>query len=756
MATAIQEEKVEVEGDVESIVFRNPDNDWTVLRFRISNFRDQQTLVGFTNCHPGQKINAFGHWGTDRTHGRQFRADRITAANPSTKEGLIRYLSSGMIRGVGEKTAKQLVARYGEDALLVLDGPVEALVMPGIGKKKAETIIRGWASQRSVNDIMVFLHSQDVSAALCRRIFNNYGDKSIQIMRENPYRLALEIKGVGFKTADAIASNLGVPPNSPQRIRAGIVFLMQEASTQGNCGVGTKALIKLACEYLKVAPSEVISVLQAELDLVVLQNDPVQPRSQFLAFHHEDSGEQAIFLAGLARSEENIAEKLRALAGLPASWLPRINVEKAVTWAETECRMSLATQQREGVVMALTQRVSVLTGGPGCGKTATLYVLLAILKRAGLRIALAAPTGKAAQRAKEATGIESSTIHRLIGLKGPGNGAAEKVDADIVVVDESSMLDVPLMNQLINALRDDTALLLVGDVDQLPSVGPGQVLRDIISSGTIPVTRLTEVFRQAAGSLIIRNAHAINSGQIPVCGGASDDFFIFDEDRSTLIAKALQHPDPDTKAAAVGEATAIEVVALVKDRLVKRYGFDPVKDIQVLSPMNKGACGVGALNDRLQAVLNPAQGSSRNPHCKSVNKYGVRFSVGDKVIQTRNNYDLGIFNGDTGFIQDILDEEEEIVVEIAGNPIHIPYDELDDLRLAYAITIHKSQGSQARAVVIPMTTQHWTMLQRNLLYTAVTRARELVVLVGVRRAIAVSVSTVSSTRRISRLKQLLA
>lgn len=749
-------EKVEISGEVESIVFRHPDNDWAVLRMRIVNMRDQQTVVGHTNAQPGQHLSAMGTWTNDRTHGRQFKADRITATNPHSEAGIIRYLSSGVLKGVGAKTAKQLVDRYGKGTLQALEGPVDALLMPGIGKKKALAIHKSWQEQRSVAEIMLFLHSQNVTPALCRRIFKEYGETAMHVMREDPYRLALEVKGVGFKTADAIAENLGVPKNSPQRIRAGLVYLMQEAATGGNCGVLAAALSKQAQEYLGVEALEVLAVLDAELRLGN-GDDPGQARAHFVAHHHEPSGERAVFLAGLARSEEAIAERLADMASKEAAWSGRINADKAVAWAEKECGMALAPEQRTAVIMALRSRVSVLTGGPGCGKTATLSVLLTILQKAKVRIALAAPTGKAAQRAKEATGIEASTIHRLIGLKGPGGGATEKVDADLIVVDESSMLDVPLTNQLIKALREGCALLLVGDVDQLPSVGPGQVLRDIIDSGRVPVTRLTQVFRQAAGSLIIRNAHAINAGQMPQNGGFNDDFFIYDETYSRPIAAALalQATAPESVPAATGEACAEEIVSLVRDRLVKRYGFDPVRDIQVLSPMSKGACGVNALNARLQQALNPENGSDRNPNNLAVTRLGIRFAVGDKVIQTRNNYDLGIFNGDTGLVIDVLVEEEELVVDMAGRLIQIPFEDLDDLRLSYAITIHKSQGSQARAVVIPMTTQHWTMLQRNLLYTAVTRARELVVLVGVNRAIAVAVRTTSSTKRVTRLAQLL-
>ena len=721
-----QEEKIEViSGAVERITFRN-DNDWSVLQVRIERSRTLNTVVGHSTAQPGEQISARGAWRNDPSFGIQFAAQSITATKPNTVDGLARYLGSGMIPGIGPGTAKAIVDTFGMETLAILDTDASRLSeVRGIGKKKVERIAKGWEEQRAVSEIMLFLNEQSIPPYLCRRIYRKYESKAIEVIKADPYRLALEVSGIGFKTADKIAQKCGISPLSPQRVRAGLVYVMQEATTGGHCGQLREALVQLAMEALNVPPDLVVGVLDAELAM--------EPKVRHLVQHGE-----GVYLSKIAACEERVAATLTEMAGNPVPW--KIDADTAIADAEKRLGLTLAEQQRAGVKMMLESRVSVFTGGPGTGKTSSLNLLLNIFKKNKVPVHLAAPTGKAAQRAAEVTGMEASTIHRLLGLNGPGADPAE-IEDGVLVIDESSMIDIYLMTSIMKAAKN-VPVILVGDVDQLPSVGPGQVLADIINSGAVPVTRLTQVFRQAAGSLIIRNAHNINRGLMPEKGGKQDDFFF------------VNLPERDGEgnridAAVLGEQITATISNLVADRLPKAYGFDPIKDIMVLSPMNITTTGVSNLNTVLQQRLNP------NP-TKAITKLGTRFGVGDKVIQTRNNYDLDIFNGDVGIVSSIDDEDDnKIAVDFSGNVVEIPFDEMDALRLAYATTIHKAQGSQAEAVVIPVTTQHFTMLQRNLFYTGVTRAKKLVVLVGIPRAMQMAVKNDGAMRRMTRLKELL-
>lgn len=733
------EEKTEViSGLVERITFRN-DNDWTVMQVRIDRSNTLNTVVGHTSAQPGQQISARGAWKNNPQFGIQFLAQAITATKPNTVDGLARYLGSGMIPGIGPGTAKSIVDAFGMGALEILDNdPARLSEIRGIGAKKAERISKGWEEQRAVSEIMLFLNEQQIPPYLCRRIYRKYETKAIEVIRSDPFRLALEVSGIGFKTADKIAAQCGISPLSPQRIRAGLVYVMQEATTGGHCGVPREELVQKAMDTLAVPPDLVVDTLDAELAM--------NPNERHLVQH--DDG---VYLSMIAACEERVASTLIEMSKLPVPW--KIDAEKEIAEAQRVLGFKLAEQQHAGVKMMLENRVSVLTGGPGVGKTTVLNVLLHIFKKHKILINLAAPTGKAAQRAAEVTGVEASTIHRLLGIRGPGTEPGE-VEEGILVIDESSMIDIYLMTSIVKAAKK-VPLILVGDVDQLPSVGPGQVLADVINSGAVPVTRLTQVFRQAAGSLIIRNAHNINRGLMPEKGEKTDDFFF-------LTVPEKDDEGNQIEPAVVGERIAATIADLVADRLPKTYGFDPIRDIMVLSPMNITTTGVGNLNTVLQERLNPSP-------AKSVIRFGTRFGLGDKVIQTRNNYDLDIFNGDVGIITTIHDTDEsgrelgssekKIVVDFGsaskGKAVEIPFDDMDALRLAYGMTIHKSQGSQAEAVVIPVTTQHYTMLQRNLFYTGVTRAKKLVVLVGVPRALGMAVKNDGALRRMTRLKGLL-
>lgn len=673
-----EEEKVEViSGQVERITYRN-DNDWTVMQVRLDRSRTLNTVVGHSTAQPGQQISARGSWKSNPQFGIQFAAKAITATKPNTVEGLARYLGSGMIPGIGPGTAKSIVDTFGMDTLAILDNdPAKLSQVRGIGAKKAERIMKGWEEQRAVSEIMLFLNEQQIPPYLCRRIYRKYEAKAIEVIRTDPFRLALEVSGIGFKTADKIAAQCGISPLSPQRIRAGLVYVMQEATTSGHCGVPRESLVQKAMETLAVPPDLVIQTLEAELAM--------DPKERHLVQHDE-----GVYLSMIASCEERVANTLTEMAKQPVPW--KIDAEKEIAEAQRVLGFKLAEQQYAGVKMMLKSRVSVLTGGPGCGKTTVLNVLLHIFKKHKILINLAAPTGKAAQRAAEVTGVEASTIHRLLGIKGPGTEPGE-VEDGVLVIDESSMIDIYLMTSIVKAAKK-VPLILVGDVDQLPSVGPGQVLADIINSGAVPVTRLTQVFRQAAGSLIIRNAHNINRGQMPEKGEKTDDFFF-------LTVPEKDEEGNQIEASVNGERIAGMIADLVADRLPKKYGFDPIRDIMVLSPMNITTTGVANLNVVLQERLNPTP-------AKSVMRFGTRFGLGDKVIQTRNNYDLDIFNGDVGIITTIHDTDEsgrelgssekKIVVDFSGKAVEIPFDEMDALRLAYTMTIHKCISEHQRVL----------------------------------------------------------
>lgn len=704
-------------GSVERVTFHNPESGFAVLRVHVSTHRDLVTVVGhIATVTPGEHVQASGTWERDRTHGLQFKALYLHTAAPGTREGMSRYLGSGLVRGIGPQLAERLLAAFGTEVFDVIEQtPARLRDVPGIGQVRAERIAEAWRAQRVVRDIMVFLHSHGVGTSRAVRIYKTYGADAIGVIKENPYRLARDIRGIGFVSADRIASSLGIEPHSMIRVRAGVGWVLAQALDAGHCGLPRADLVESAARQLTVDAGRVHQAIDLEVQDGYVVIDRVEDRD-------------VVFLAALHAAESTIATRLRALRHGPPPW-PAIDAAKALPWVEDRLGVVLADGQRAALRQALVSKLLVVTGGPGVGKTTLLNAILRILTVKGVRPVLAAPTGRAAKRMSEATGLEAKTIHRLLEID-PRHGRFRRdeqnpIDADLIVVDESSMVDVLLMAALVRAIPRQAALLLVGDADQLPSVGPGQVLADVIASGACPIAALTTVFRQAEASWIVRAAHRINQGLMP---------------------QWSDHPDADCRFVEATDPADAEqkILQLVVDGIPRRFALEP-RDVQVLCPMNRGTVGARALNLSLQQRVNP------NPGPK-VERFGWVFTVGDKVMQTENNYDKDVYNGDLGLVRDVDLDQGTVSVEFDGRTVVYAFGELDELVLAYATTVHKAQGSEYPAVVLPLSTQHYPMLQRNLLYTGVTRGRRLVVLVGERRALEIAVRGRGTRRRWSKLK----
>ncbi|HWB05832.1 MAG TPA: ATP-dependent RecD-like DNA helicase [Verrucomicrobiales bacterium] len=710
-------------GIVERVTFHTEDTGFSVLKVKVRGRTEPVAVTGkVPTIHAGETIQASGEWINDADYGRQFRAEVIETTAPSSREGIERYLGSGLIDGIGPVYAKKLVERFGEEIFDIIEKNSAKLEeVPGVGSKRRKEIKASWEKQKSIRDIMVFLHRHGISTGKAVKIYQTYGENAIDQVQANPWQLAEDIYGIGFKTADGIAQKLGMKPDAPERLRAGLFHLLLAAGGEGHCALPQAELITRAVALLNAAPE-----LLEEILLRMLENAEVVRETL--------DGNELIFPPHLAKAEREIASRLRELSGKPSRY-PSIDVEKAVEWVQRETGRELGEGQRKAVMSALTSRALVITGGPGVGKTTILQCILAILEAVKVTFVLAAPTGRAARRMSESTGHEAKTIHRLLEYK-PGAGFQKNerspLNGDLFVLDETSMVDVSLMMHWLDALPDHAHLLLVGDVDQLPSVGPGSVLADIIRSGMIPVARLTEIFRQAAESRIITAAHEINSGFVP-----------------SLPKPAPKGCDFHFIERGTPEAIMDTIVHLVRDRIPNAFEFDPLRGIQVLSPMNRTPLGTNNLNVILQDALNPP-----GEFKMEVERFGLTFRSGDKVIQTRNNYEKDVFNGDIGRVGDIESNPVRMHVhfEDGRNAVYESGD-MDELRLAWAITIHKSQGSEFPAVVIPVSTQHYVMLERNLLYTGITRGRKLVVLVGDPKALAIAVRNDGGHRRWSGLLQ---
>ncbi len=717
-----ENEETVIAGVIEHVSFHNEDSGFCVLRSKVRGVRHPVTIVGrAASVAPGEWLTANGSWENDRKYGRQFRARFMRLSPPTTADGIERYFASGMVRGIGQVYARKLVRAFGDRLFDIIEAEPERLRdVAGIGPKRVDRIIEAWAEQKVVREIMVFLHSHGIGTTRAVRIYKTYGNDALQVMSENPYRLAYDIRGIGFTTADTIAMKLGIRPDAMVRLRAGVNYGLSEAAGEGHCGLPLDELVSITVHLLE-CPEPLV---REALDLELAEGTVVLDRV----------GESdCVFPAGLHHAETGIARMLVALLRHPPPW-PAIDAGKAIPWVEGRIGIELAASQKEAVRAALTAKVMVITGGPGVGKTTIVNAILAILAAKKVKVLLAAPTGRAAKRMSEATGMEAKTIHRLLEVD-PRNGRFRRnvdnpLECTLLVVDEMSMVDVPLMHALLSALPRDAAFLAVGDVDQLPSVGPGKVLGDMIESGGIPVTRLREVFRQPARSRIVMNAHQVNDGIMPDLGAPdSDSDFYF-----------VPAGDP---------AIAVDrIVKIVCNRIPKRFGADPVRDIQVLCPMNRGAIGAVSLNTELQRALNPAR-------TNVIEKFGRTFASGDKVMQIENDYDREVYNGDIGHVDNVSPEEGTVTVAYDDRLVTYNPADLDALVPAYAVTIHKSQGSEYPIVVIPILTQHYAMLRRNLLYTGITRGRRLVVIVGQHKAIAIAVQDSAGSQRWTRLASIL-
>lgn len=713
-------EPVEIEGTVHSIVFHNEENGFTIMHVKSPQDGTVTVLGRLPAVIEGEEIRATGRWKNDRRFGKQLEAEHITAIPPSSKEGTERFLASGLIDGIGPTYAKRIVAKFGEDTLRIIEEESKRLEeIEGIGAARRKKIKESWNRQKSIRDIMIFLHAHGLSTARALRLFKTYGPEAVNVLRADPYRLARELSGIGFRTADEIAMKMGMAIDSPARLASGILYVLEQAEKQGHCALPRDKVIEEAVQILE-SPH---SAIEHALNQLVLDTRIVV----------EENGDRVlVYEKEILEAEIAVANAIATLAEAQPN-LPPVDAEAAIGWFERHTGLKLGEEQARTVIEATRHRFLVITGGPGVGKTTILNAILQILQAKKINPVLCAPTGRAAKRLSESTGLEALTIHRALEFQpevGFTRNAAKPLDGDLFIIDEASMIDIHLMASLMSAIPRNGTVILVGDVDQLPSVGPGSVLRDIIDSRIAPVARLTTIYRQAGSSRIVEAAHEVNRGARPPLNNDHDsDFFFIERNGPEAIAETLEH--------------------LVRERIPEGFHLHPRDDIQILTPMNKQSLGTKALNAEIQKALNPP-GELKF----EIERFGTVFRTGDKVIQTRNNYDKEIFNGDIGHISEITAEPTTISVTFDGNH-RVDYEpgELDELQLAYAITIHKSQGSEFPAVVIPLASQQYVMLQRNLLYTAITRGKKAVILVGEKQALDRALKNEESAHRFTGLRQ---
>jgi exodeoxyribonuclease V alpha subunit len=711
-----------ITGQIERITYADPESGYTVARLKVHGKRQQLvTVVGnLLEPVPGEVMELSGRWRLHPRFGEQFEVQSYRSRTPATAAGIRKYLGSGLIKGIGPKMAERIVSSFGKETLDIIEKTPERLSeIDGIGKKRVRMITSAWAEQKEIRQVMLFLQSHSVSAGYATKIFKQYGSRAIEVVSQNPYQLAADIFGIGFLTADRIAKALGFANDADIRIRAGILYVLNKTAEDGHVFYPYDKLLEKASEMLEVEPFQVADALghMASAKRVVIETGK-----------EAETGDAAVYLSKYYTCETAIAFLLLRLLHSSKAFRS-IDTERAISWVQEKLSFRLAQRQAEAVSNACSHKVMVITGGPGTGKTTIIRAVLKIFHRLSLSILMAAPTGRAAKQMSEATGYPASTIHRMLSFNAKSGGFQKNenspIDCDILIVDETSMIDTVLMYHLLKALRPEATLILVGDVNQLPSVGAGSVLEDIITSGVVPVVRLIEIFRQARQSRIVVNAHRINNGYMPKTDDSEQntDFFFIEKEAPEDVLSII--------------------LSMAESRIPKAFGFDPVADIQVLSPMHKGVVGAANLNRELQGRLNPGK--------EGVEIGSTRFCVDDKVMQIRNNYDKGVFNGDTGRIIHVDDENREMAVDFDGRRIPYDFTEADELMLAYAVSVHKSQGSEYPVVIVPVVTQHYILLQRNLIYTAVTRGRCLVVLVGTKKALAIAIKNDRTQHRYTRL-----
>ena len=718
----------DLQGQIERITFTSEETGYTVARVKVHGRRELLTVIGnIINPTPGEIIKMRGEWGNHPKYGEQFKIVFWQTTTPATVHGMEKYLGSGLIKGIGPVMAKRIVKMFGEKTLDIIENEIDRLVdVEGIGQKRIGMIRKAWEEQKEIRAVMIFLQSHGVSSGYAAKIFKQYGQEAIQIVQENPYCLATDIHGIGFITADKIAGKLGFAKDSDLRAAAGILYVLHELTDEGHVYYPYEPLVEKCREMLEIDREVIVkAIAAAALDKQIV----VEDLNHDLANYEENN--KAVYLAGYHIAEKALAARLKTLIGSTQA-IRKIDSEKAIQWVQEKLSIALAEKQIEAVRQAAGNKVMVITGGPGTGKTTIVNAILKIFSAIKAKILLAAPTGRAAKRMSEATGHEAKTIHRMLEYNMRKGGFQKNedspLDCDLIIIDEASMIDTLLMHHLLKAIPAAATFILVGDVNQLPSVGAGNVLKDIMDSGIAPVVQLNEIFRQAKESSIIVNAHKINEGIIPNLQSQpdkTDDFYFIEQE------------DPEK---------ALEtVINLVRNRIPRRFGFDPVNDIQVLTPMHRGTIGAGNLNLELQKALNPGE--------EGVFRGGRHFKVNDKVMQIVNNYDKEVYNGDIGRIASIDEEEKEVKVIMDDREVVYDYSDLDELVHAYAVSVHKSQGSEYPAVVIPILTQHYVLLQRNLLYTGVTRGKKLVVIVGTKKAMAIAVKNNRTENRFTLLKQ---
>ena len=709
----------DLQGQIERITYTNDENGFTIAKVKVYGQRDLVTIVGnLMDPTPGEIIKMRGEWANHPKYGEQFKVVYYKCMVPASVYGIQKYLGSGLIKGIGPIMAGRIVEKFGKETLDVIDTDVGKLRgVEGIGTKRIEMIKRAWAEQKEIREVMVFLQSHGVSSGYATKIFRQYGTQSIAVVKENPYRLATDIFGIGFLTADRIAEKLGFDKDSELRAQAGVLYVLHQLADEGHVYYPYGPLIKECQEILQVDRELIVRALETA----------ASDKRIFIEELSEEFGEKskAVYLAKFHLSEATIAARLRTLIAVPKP-MRKIDKDKAIEWVQKQLSINLAKKQLQAIRCAIENKVMVITGGPGTGKTTIINAILRIFAKLRVKIMLAAPTGRAAKRMSETTGHEAKTIHRMLEYSIQKGGFQKNdenpLDCDLLVVDEASMIDTILMYHLLKALPPEATFILVGDVNQLPSVGAGNVLEDIISSGAVPVVALNEIFRQAKESLIIVNAHKINNGLLPSLKPSrqkmGDFYFIEQQDPEEVLKRILE---------------------LTRERIPKRFGFDPVDDIQVLTPMHKGTVGAGNLNRELQKALNPGE--------EGVTRGNRNFRMNDKVMQIRNNYDKEVFNGDIGRITRVDQDDQVVIISFDGRDVPYDFTDLDEIVLAYAVSVHKSQGSEYPAVIMPILTQHYVLLQRNLIYTAVTRGRNLVVIVGTKRALALGVKNDKTKRR---------